>query len=311
MTGTTRRYGSQILVLGDLCLDVLIDCASPSPIADGVTKESALRSSSLLSVGGSAWILARAAIAAGIFRPVILSAIGSDMWARQLLTSIREAGLSESSIQQIDGAPTDLVCMMTFEGRQRLMFMPTDPTGDCLEEGFVLSCLRNIDPGDTAWVWISGYALVERSSARRRSVRLLANWARENEVPVVLDLVPHEFAASVGTLEEVASFLGRPDVLVGAPSTFRDFGYSFYGDGIDGANAMMEVAARASRDWGIVVTQTHTGPSNFGQILARDGVVLSISELVIPANDLRGPGDQLALKALEQLSLLERPERGN
>jgi len=142
-------------------------------------------------------------------------------------------------------------------------------------------------------------------------VRLLANWARENEVPVVLDLVPHEFAASVGTLEEVASFLGRPDVLVGAPSTFRDFGYSFYGDGIDGANAMMEVAARASRDWGIVVTQTHTGPSNFGQILARDGVVLSISELVIPANDLRGPGDQLALKALEQLSLLERPERGN
>jgi len=46
-------------------------------------------------------------------------------------------------------------------------------------------------------------------------------------VPVVLDLVPHEFSIAVGTLDEVVRFLGEPDVLVGVPSTFRDFGYAY------------------------------------------------------------------------------------
>jgi len=298
----TAAHDNRIVVMGDLCVDVLIDCSYASPfIQHGPVEESSLRSSNSLSVGGSAWLLALAAKDTGFFVPLILSAVGNDAWADQLVTAVRAEGFPVESIQRTDATSTDLVCMITMPGHARLMFMPMEPTNNRLNEGFVLNFLRNTDPSLIKWTWVSGYALVDRSSTRRQAARLLADWSRGDRIPVVLDLVPHEFDTAVGTLDEVVSFLGAPDALIGAPSTFRGFGYAYDENSNDPVTGMRQLATQASQDWGIVITQAHIGPEKFGQVVARDGTVISVDELVMPPHDVRGTGDRLAVEALHHL----------
>lgn len=288
--------------MGDLCVDALIDGSDSSSFAQlGLGAEAAVRSSGRLSVGGSAWLMARAAMETGFFSPVMLSAVGSDAWAQTLLACVREAGLPAAAIQQVAQAATDLVAVITMAGRQRVMFLPAEATGNRLDAGFVLGFLSGTDASRVAWAFLSGYALAGRNSARRASAKVLADWAREHEIPVVLDLVPHQFRASVGTLGEVASHLGPPDVLIGNLSTFQQLGYSGEGDGHDIAKDMERVAVQASRDWGTVVTQAFTRSGVFGQTAARRGSVLFSGELVIPASGARGAGDRLAAEALHRL----------
>jgi sugar/nucleoside kinase (ribokinase family) len=294
-----------MIVMGDLCLDVLIDSSDSTPFAQlGYPAESAVRSSGTLSVGGSAWLLAQAAMATGFFGPVILGAIGNDIWARDLLACLREAGLSIASIQQVGTASTDLVCMITLPGRNRVMFMPTEPTSNRLDEDFARSFLGHTDPKDVKWIFLSGYVLVDRNSTRRRCAKLLADWSRQHGIPVALDLVPHEFRASVGTLHEVAEYLGVPDVLIGMLPTFQELGYIYAGDDNDTAMHMAETAVLASRDWGTIITQAHTRSGVFGQTIAQRGAVLFSSELTIPAHGARGAGDRLAVEALHRLGHL-------
>jgi sugar/nucleoside kinase (ribokinase family) len=288
--------------MGDLCVDALIDGSDSSSFAQlGRGAEAAVRSSGKLSVGGSAWLLAQAAMETGFFSPVILSAVGSDAWAQTLLASVREAGLPTASIQQVAPAATDLVCMITTAGRHRVMFLPAEPTGNRLDADFVLASLGGTDASHVAWAFLSGYALAGRNSARRRSAKVLTDWARDHEIPVVLDLVPHQFRASVGTLGEVASYLGSPDVLIGNLSTFQQLGYSSEGDGDDIARDMEQVAIQASRDWATVITQAFSRSGVFGQTAAHRGAVLFSGELVIPASGARGAGDRLAVEALHRL----------
>ncbi len=299
----SQRPANQILVMGDLCLDVLIHGINSSQLTQfGHVSESAVRSSSKLSVGGSAWLLAHAAMATGLFYPVIVSAVGDDMWAHDLLSSTREAGLLDHSIQQIESASTDLVCMITLEGQKRVMFMPEEPTNNRLEEDFVLAFLHNTDPQFVKWTWLSGYTLADQYSARSRSAKLLADWSRENKIPVVLDLVPHKFRALVGTLDEVSGYMGTPDVLIGAPSTFQELGYAYEVHSDDDiVKHMTDVAVEASRHWGIVITQAWITPEKFGQAVARRGVILFIDELTISVRGARGIGDRLAVEALHRL----------
>lgn len=286
--------------MGDLCLDVLIDGSDSSSFAQlGLDAEAAVRSSGELSVGGSAWLMAQAALETGFFSPVILSAVGSDAWAQTLLASVREAGLPTASIQQVAPAATDLVCMITMAGRHRVMFLPAEPTGNRLDADFALGFLAGTDASHVAWAFLSGYSLAGRDSARRRSAKVLAGWARNRGIPVVLDLVPHQFRTAVGTLGEVASYLGSPDVLIGNLSTFGQLGYSSSGDDI--AKGMEQVAIQASRDWETVITQGFTRSGVFGQTAARRGAVLFSGELVIPASGARGAGDRLAVEALHRL----------
>lgn len=302
----SQRPMNQILVMGNLCLDVLIGGVNSSQLTEfGHVSESAVHSSSRLSVGGSAWLLAHAAMATGLFYPVIVSAVGDDIWAHDLLSSTREAGLLDHSIQQIESASTDLVCMITLDGQKRVMFMPEEPTNNRLEEDFVLTFLRNMDPQYVKWTWLSGYALANPYSARRRSAKLLAGWSRENKIPVVLDLVPHKFRALVGTLDEVSGYMGTPDVLIGAPSTFQDLGYAYEDHSDDDiAKHMRDVAVEASQHWGIVITQAWITPEKFGQALARRGAILFVDELAIPARGARGIGDRLAVEALHRLAII-------
>ena len=78
-------------------------------------------------------------------------------------------------------------------------------------------------------------------------------------------------------------------------------GYAYDEDSEDVAASMLELAAQVSQAWGAVAVQARTRPETFSQVLARQGAILSVDEAAIPADDIRGTGDQLAVKALHRL----------
>jgi sugar/nucleoside kinase (ribokinase family) len=305
-----KEAPGRLLIMGDLCLDFLITQSDPTGFDDlGNGSESTVRSACRLAIGGSAWLLAEAALRAGFFRPVILSAVGNDGWAQNVLSFVRAKGLPTASIQEVATA-TDLVCIISIEGRHRVMIMPKERANDRLDRQFTLSVLDSMDARDVSWAFISGYALAGRGSGRLLSAKVLTDWCRHNEIPIVLDLVPHKFRASVGSLSEVTRHLGVPDILIGSLSTIEELGYAHAPDrdasddsAANGSTAerMTEVAIRASRDWGVVVVQAFTRPGVFGQAVAKRGAALFQDELVLSASGARGAGDSLAIAALQKL----------
>lgn len=292
----------ELLIMGDLCVDVLLENANldaATELAPGA--EVTTRCASSISVGGSGWLLAHAAVQTRLFHPVVLGVVGGDLSGAYVLDAMSELGISTASITRAENFSTDLVCMISTPSQQRLMFTPTAPANNLLDEATVAGHLSSVDPARVRWTWISGYALADQSSARWRAAGFLAAWSRRHGIPVVLDLVPHEFRASVGTLADVSRYLGGFDILIGAPSTFIDFRSYDVANADELRRDISNIAVEVSRDWGTALVQTRTDLHTFGQAIGHRGRVLAVNDVAIPREGMRGMGDLLAVETLHWL----------
>jgi hypothetical protein len=52
-------------------------------------------------------------------------------------------------------------------------------------------------------ILLSGYCLLGNDTLTMKSANELYGWAQRNEIPMIVDLVPHEFSESVGDLDKV------------------------------------------------------------------------------------------------------------
>jgi hypothetical protein len=122
---------------------------------------------------------------------------------------------------------------------------------------------------------------------------------------VVLDLVPHEFAESVGTVREVEDVLGPIDVLVAELRTARGLGFdaSFSGESLEEVMATVANALATGRDMAVV--QHRLSPTQYGQVFSRGHMVSACHETIGDNVELLGLGDIMLVKALERSGFLQ------
>jgi sugar/nucleoside kinase (ribokinase family) len=305
-----------VLVIGDLSLDVHTTVPSLSlldPLANG--DDVTIYAGTGLAVGGSAWQFARAILDGTQTEPVVLAAVGADPAGATVREALRQAGLRVDGVPEVAGATTGVSSLTYFEHRQRLMVFPSRHANHELSAADAMEVLSTLPSDQVACAWLSGHALLDERSARRATTVAVCAWTRHHGVPLVLDLVPHDFAGAVGSLARVEDLIGPIDGLVGELGTLRGLGYPTVrhpaGDGGDGTGArtdpdrelMAAIATELSVQRRFAVVQHRAAQDIYVQILAHDGQVRT-TEYHIAARGLRGLGDAMAVDGLIDVGVL-------
>jgi sugar/nucleoside kinase (ribokinase family) len=294
---------SLAIVMGDVSMDMVVAVANQDHILRlSGTEDVTLIGKLQLLPGGTAFLFSEAAHTQGAFEPFILAALGDDTSSHLIIQSLESMGVSTSGLEIFPEASTDLICMAALDQGRRLMFHQANPTSNCLTARWVASRLQDLLTEEIALVWISGYAVVAADSARTQAARHLASWARRQSIPVVLDLVPHDFIRYFGSLKEIELRVGEVNLIVAELKTLMQIGFGEQGS--EGQKAMASAAVTCSRSkGGGVLVQHRTDVDTYSQALAINGVLISAQDYSISDSGLRGMGDRMAILALAQLYL--------
>lgn len=291
--------------MGNLVVDLRAQGLEPRglpPLERAVNVTQTL--SSKATAGGTAWSFALALRGTEpAATPHLLGCVGDDLLGRAVIAAMEDAALPTSGIETTDAAPTGAVVIAYALNGARLMFSPAERADRMLSVGFTTTFLEEtsvrIQP---ALLWISGYCIAGEASPRHAAAAAGASWARESGVPIVVDLVPHAFAAAVGDIDTVEARLGGPiDGVVAEYGTAREIlGEPVAADLISG----MTRAARAlAKDDRAVIIQHQTGSDRYSQVLTHAGTV-AVDHVAIPPTDRTGLGDVMAVAALHRLGWL-------
>ncbi|MDF5751208.1 hypothetical protein [Spongiactinospora sp. TRM90649] len=292
------------LILGDLALDVIPE---PVPARDAIERlalgdDATMRSGLSFVPGGSAMLFAESIEAHHPGESLIVAALGPDPAARILQAAMTAAGMATTGLEHIGEGTTKVVLLASFPDCGRLMLYPGSHTGDLLSTAFATRLLTTVDPASVRCLWLSGYCLTDRDAPRYEATRRICAWCHSNGVPVVLDLVPHDFADRVGDLAEVERRLGPLTGVIGEYTTFTELGFTpGWTDGTRGALA--SVAAAVSAERGFAVVQHRENASVYLQSAARAGVHLRTATYPIPVAGTRGLGDHMSVDALGWMGL--------
>ena len=314
----TPEHKPACLVLGDLCLDVYATLdLSPDQIAPLALGSDVAALGEVYGLpGGTTWLFADALTTAyaaadrndtyhGVV-PAIVAVVGAD-WAGDFLASaVTGRGWPADGITRA-AARTDIVATTSFAGRARLMAIPTEKVNRkfLLWDGQRVESLCEVF--DVGFAWVSGYLFENYDSAVTEAARAVFARLREIGVPVVLDLVPHDFLTKVGRLARLEADVGPVDVIVGEFSTLAALGFGQRRPaGQDPWPDMVACARGAALGRLGAVVQHRVSVGTYAQAIAGPGVGDLTMSRPVPATGPRGIGDALAVQALDALGLIPR-----
>lgn len=289
------------VVFGDLTLDVRAHISEPSHLADidrGINVEFSTDVEG--AIGGSAWLVANTMQAIGV-EPIVLSAVGDDVFGQAILAAVRAAELSHAGIATVSNARTCCVGVFYFLDGTRLMIRPRVHANLHLPSEKVDEVLLQLDLGRVALCFVSGYGIVNADTPAAMAIRHGCTTARRAGVPVVLDLVPHEFRRYVGDICDAESRIGRCDGFVAELSTAVELLSPCRL--ADDKKLMADLARELAENRSFAVVQHRTASNIYSQAIA-SGSGTEIFDYGIDENALFGVGDRLLADALTKLEVL-------
>jgi hypothetical protein len=209
------------------------------------------------------------------------------------------------AVQSIAARPTCVVSVAYLKDGTRLMTRPLRHAGDELDPRAVAGFVCGQPSGRFDLVFISGYSLVRRNSPTALTARWLGGWARRHRIPILLDLVPHEFAESVGSVPRAVSRLGgQATGFVAELRTVRGLGLcDDYSDAESIRGQMAQAAASLAGYGQFAVVQHQNGPETYAQAIFHQGRSMFEQCRFVPG-EREGLGDRMLAEALVTHRLL-------
>lgn len=252
------------MVLGDLCMDTIVDTPVPT-WRDGGEKSYWVPMSD--RPGGSAYFFALNAATHG-FEPTVVGSVGADRSGVELLDDLVEKAVRHH-IQTVPGVPTARTCIAFDEDSTRIMFASNENANSELSPEFVDQIWGLVPTPDA--MWLSGLCLRDRTSKTFSSVVSLLQHAHREGVHVALDIVPHHFHQYFASIEELLECIGPISVLVSELSSVYKLVGTDSSAGDIHVNDLERMAAELLSHFPTVVLR-HRAGSEYHQILAkRDG----------------------------------------
>jgi sugar/nucleoside kinase (ribokinase family) len=302
-----------VLVVGDLAVDLWASLPTSAPLASlQHESDTAVAARTGMTVGGGAWLFSEALTQATEARPVIFAAVGDDPAGRVIRDAVIREGFRTDGIGTVAaagpaGTTTCAITVVSFGTERRLMVFPDRHANQQLAPGDVQRVLDTLDPAEVLCTWISGHALRHSDSARRQAIRKLCSWSAQRGVPVVLDLVPHAFVATIGPLTDVELAIGHVDGVVGELTTcwdLLDLVTELKPEGGDARHAMAAAAEILSKTRRFAAVQHRPTPSSYLQLVAEAGRARPHQEYLCTSEGRRGMGDAMAVDALVAVGIL-------
>lgn len=255
-----------------------------------------------VAAGGTALNLATAVVQQTRNVPLVIAAVGNDVFGRWLVTECERIGINVDQITYVDEKPTAIISVNHKPNGARLMIQSRDTAN----QGARIVAPMRLDedtPSVPALLFISGYCFTQHGSSRMTAVRTLAEHARGHEIPILVDLVPHAFRSLVGDYRQVESWIGPVLGFVGELDTFREFDLA-----VDAAedylSTMRAVASVASEERYHVFVQQRLSISQYAQVAFIPGRGMLETVLELTGRRFRAIGDQLLVHALVRAELL-------
>jgi hypothetical protein len=303
----TQALKAAALVVGELCLDVhavlpfAVDLLAPLLKGSGVSAQGNI---SVLP-GGTAWLFADALASSSDVLPLVTATVGRD-WAGDLLSrSLRDRAFpSDGVISAVDGT-TNIVATTYFNGDARFQARPADKVSHRVRAWEWRRIADLVASYDVRFAWVSGYILEDRDPPVMEAVGELFASLRKRNIAVVVDLVPHDFAAKIGDLGWLEGETGAVDVVVGEFATLVGLGFGQHpAPGEDVGPGMMSCARSAASGRMGAVAQQRTGDDKYLEAVVGHAVGERVISMPVPATGPRGVGDVLAIEALKALGLI-------
>jgi sugar/nucleoside kinase (ribokinase family) len=288
------------MVFGDLTLDVRAHISEPSHLVDidhGINVE--FSSDVEGAIGGTAWLAAKALQAVDV-EPVVFSGVGDDVFGQAILAAVRAAGLSPVGIATVTEAGTCCVGVSYFAGGTRLMIRPRTHANLHLPRETVDEALQQLDLERIALCFVSGYGIINADSPTALAIRHACATARRADVPVVLDLVPHDFRSHIGDISDAENLVGPCDGFVAELSTAAELLSPRQTS--DDKDLMTDLAHDLARGRSFAVVQHRTGANIYSQAVASK-FRTEVFHYEIDHRSLFGVGDRLLADALVKLAI--------
>jgi sugar/nucleoside kinase (ribokinase family) len=297
---------SAALIIGELCLDVTAQISvqgealaalpdNASIVADGAVA---------LAPGGTAWLFANALASLTGLVPLIAAAVGTDLAGDLLAASVAEQDFPADGLLRAGGTPTDIVSITSFPGTGRLLARPAEKVMRKVHAWEWERIADMVDAHDVRFAWVSGYIFEDYDTATLEHTRTLFGQLRERAIPIVLDLVPHDFVNKIGRLRDLETDVGPIDVLVGEFRTVVGLGFGqAVPPGDDVRPAMLGCARTIARTRAGAVIQHRVSTSHYALAVAGPQLGERVMNQEIPASGPRGMGDVLAVQGLQVLCL--------
>jgi sugar/nucleoside kinase (ribokinase family) len=293
------------LIVGELCLDVWAQVGVEGQelaalpyvgiVADGTID---------LMPGGTAWLFANALTSITEIVPLIAAAVGNDPAGNLLAAEFAEHDFCTAGLLRAADTPTDIISITNFPGMKRLLARPAEKVIRKVRAWEWDRVADLVTTHDVRFAWVSGYIFEDHDSATLGSVRALFEHLRDRAIPIVLDLVPHDFVNRIGYLRQLELDVGPIDVLVGEFSTLAGLGHGQEASsGTDARPAMLECARSAARGRAGAIIQHRVSTSHYALATVGLGLGGRVVDQEIPPSGPRGVGDLLAVKGLRLLGL--------
>jgi hypothetical protein len=294
------------LIVGELCLDVYAQVsvqgealAALSHDADIVTD-----GATTLMPGGTAWLFADALASMTGLVPLIAAAVGTDPAGDVLAASLAGQDFPAAGLLRAAGTRTDILSITAFPGRGRLLARPAERVIRKVQPWEWDRVADMVEAHDVRFAWISGYVFEDYDAAALETARTLFARLRDRAIPIVVDLVPHDFARKIGPLSQLEQDVGPIDVLVGEFRTLVGLGFGQLPPlDADVRIAMLGCARAVARDRVGAVIQHRVTTSPYLLAIAGRQLGEHFVDQEIPAGGPRGFGDVLAVQGLLLLGL--------
>ncbi|MEV6150050.1 hypothetical protein AB0L53_06880 [Nonomuraea sp. NPDC052129] len=283
----------RVLVMGDLCLDTVVETWLPKTWSRvAASGELLARGPIADQVGGTAYQFARRAVQFGL-SPTVVGSVGEDA-AGEIIGDVLAAAPFECRVQRSTTAPTARTLVAYDASGARHMFTSSVSANDALSSDFV----RAGEFGPWDLIWISGLCLRSRSVPRFAAVIGAVAEARRSGALVVLDVVPHDFYRLFDALTEVAEILGGLDGVVTEANTARRMLGLGRQDEKQSVTMLSDTADALLKVTSLAIVRLRDG-SKYHQLAAsRSKLHASYSYPVPDGAALLGYGDLLAAEAL-------------
>jgi len=296
-----------VLAMGDITLDLAAAVDEEFPEQHTAGADLTFAGSPTPSLGGTAMLLARAAESYPHVRPLMIAGLGADRFASFVLAEVESRGLDAVGLQVVPEAATCVVSLSYFSDGTRFMIRPRSHAGRRLDRNRVGDLLRGLSEDPVALLFISGYLLVEPSSPSVLAVQEACRWATARDVPVVVDLVPHEFKAMVGDMSTLIERVGcKPNGYVAELRTIRDLGMcDGYTDRRAARRNMVSGSAELAHYGDFAVVQHQDEQGVYSQAVTWFGRSEPLAYFPFGPNERLGLGDRLLLQALHEHHYLD------
>jgi sugar/nucleoside kinase (ribokinase family) len=299
MHETDYTASGRILVIGDLTVDIHMEIpeAAPGKVHPGI--DLTVVGWPRVGIGGTAYLFAKAIRSMSNYSAAVIGAIGDDPFGNAIMDEFQKSRLENTFIQKDTESPTPVLPLLGFDDGTRLMARPYREAMPALDSNTLHATLSAYSPESFKLMFISGYSIATPDLKALKTVHIAADWARSNSIPIIVDLVPHEFAELVGPLTRVTDLIGKPSGFVAELRTVRGLGLCGpYQSETDAAERLRSAAANLAETADFAIVQHQLKLSTYAQIYATPKYVSCIETYDFEPIDRTGLGDRLLVRTL-------------